>query len=739
MRFSLRRCSVLALVLAGVFLAGESWSASAQPEPALKKYALLVGCSEYQNLGPSLRGPVNDVPLMTRFLKERFGFPDANITQLVGWPDDPKQRPTYANICAAFDDLVAKAGPDTQIVILLSGHGTQIPIPEGQDPLDPKNYEPDGLDEVFLPADADPGTQKNLLIDDQIGVWLDKLRDKGAAVWIIFDCCHSGTMDRALPDKVRDGDREQTREVNAIAIGLTTAKAWDDAVDRAAKAVKKAQNAGLVDKSGKPLEPGGFLDRCPKDKNKGSVVAFYGAQSFEKAPELPRPEGASRARENWYGMLTWTLIQTLEQQKGVLTYRELAQALVGQYAAERAGTPPTPFAEGDLDREVLGLKTWPQRSALVLKKDGTELSVAGGALLGLTPGSILAVYPSAKDKPGAKDPVGYVQITTALPTQARVKAVGHGGKAAVKAADLPDGGRCEVLTRDFGDMKLRLALGKPANAVQAKLLKDLADGLSKELRELVKIVDNQADAQWILTVHKKEIQLREADGRQTDKDRNLEQKPGLPRVFAVAKEEEGLKALIWLERDLQRLFTWQNLWRLAGTLGNAAEAKTLGLKFEFSVIDADGKETPLTNGEPLAPGQKFRLTVHNKGLDPLWIRVCNMDGSFGIQVKPLALEPGQSISRVGKITSATDGKEGYIVLAGPLGKGDAGPDLTFLNQAQLTSGEREIRDKAKTPDTPFGKLLRGATLGSGARFAELDAPTNPVMLTVTWVTVKANK
>src|SRR5688572_17666706 len=85
-------------------------------EPANKKHALLVGCTKYQNENIAvLPGPTNDVRLIAAMLKE-VSFPAGQITSLVGWPDDVAARPTNVNIVKGFDDLIAKAGPDTQIV-----------------------------------------------------------------------------------------------------------------------------------------------------------------------------------------------------------------------------------------------------------------------------------------------------------------------------------------------------------------------------------------------------------------------------------------------------------------------------------------------------------------------------------------------------------------------------------------------------------------------------------------------
>ena len=201
----------LLLIVAG-------WPAVASAADAPQRYALLVGCTHYDNRAiPALDGPLNDVAMWAKLLTEPkgFAFPPANVTRLAGWPEDVKARPTYANIVAAFEALLAKAGPGVQVFILLSGHGTQIPIPESQtDPLDPKNPEPDGMDEVFLPSDVKSwgGGDKrveNAIIDDQIGLWLDQLRDKGASVWIVFDCCHAGSMTRDAEERTRTVDPEK--------------------------------------------------------------------------------------------------------------------------------------------------------------------------------------------------------------------------------------------------------------------------------------------------------------------------------------------------------------------------------------------------------------------------------------------------------------------------------------------------------------------------------------------------
>src|SRR5262249_44425147 len=172
---------LLAVCLAA---AGTPAPAPAQAPPA--KLALLVGCTAYPHCKgiPALDGPANDVGLFARLLVEQFGFAPADVAVLSGWPAEEKKRPSYRNVVAAFEDLVRKAGPGTQVFILLAGHGVQVPIPASRKaPLDPRHPKLDGTDKVFLPADVNEwqgDRLDNALLDHQIGRFLDRLAEKGA-------------------------------------------------------------------------------------------------------------------------------------------------------------------------------------------------------------------------------------------------------------------------------------------------------------------------------------------------------------------------------------------------------------------------------------------------------------------------------------------------------------------------------------------------------------------------------
>src|SRR5262245_52084284 len=162
-------------------------------------FALLVGCTKYDHRPriPTLVGPANDVELMRHVLEDSYKFDSANIVALseaAALEKGQAYRPVRKNIERAIRELVQKVKAGDEIVILLSGHGSQQP--DDDDPQ--KADELDGLDEIFLPADIgqtdDAGRIPNAITDDEIGTWTSEMAAKGARVFLVADCCHSGTL-----------------------------------------------------------------------------------------------------------------------------------------------------------------------------------------------------------------------------------------------------------------------------------------------------------------------------------------------------------------------------------------------------------------------------------------------------------------------------------------------------------------------------------------------------------------
>lgn len=338
-----------------------------------KTHAVLIGASTYRNLPPdkSLRAPANDVRRMKAALLALGVAPDA-IELYADGVEGSKADPTAARILEVFDALPARITDGDQVVIYMSGHGTQIPDDNGD--------EDDGLDEAFLPVDAvppPPGAARfdmtNVIRDDRIGELVEALRRKGAHVWLVVDSCHSGTISRAMSDEQR------AKELSAADFGLPLAP------------TASAQKT-LADMKGARASSGSF-------------VAFYASQSDEISLELAVPRGAPKEQQSWISAFTDAMITALDKGR-VTTYRDLLDETA---RSMRAQIPPrtrqTPGHDGDaVDRPLLGGAV-PQRAA-GLTVDGNR--VVGGLIAGLEPGTVLALF----DRAGS-DPLAHAQVTQA--------------------------------------------------------------------------------------------------------------------------------------------------------------------------------------------------------------------------------------------------------------------------------------------------------------------------------------
>ena len=219
----------------------------------------------------------------------------ANITTLttVALENATQRRPavahpTRANIRREFERLARVVGKGDQVVILMSGHGSQQPSTHRT----PTDEEPDGMDEIFLPSDIgkwDGGTggARNAIVDDDIRVWLTAIRSKGAFVWMIFDSCQSGTMARGT-------NAERDRRVLPGVLGIP---------DTAVRSVPPPGSPGSSSES---------LLGLPSTS--GEIAALYASDMRETTPEkrLPGP------RSPWHGLFTYTIASILQESRSPL-------------------------------------------------------------------------------------------------------------------------------------------------------------------------------------------------------------------------------------------------------------------------------------------------------------------------------------------------------------------------------------------------------------------------------------
>ncbi len=319
-------------------------------------HALVIGVSDYLHLDADLRGPANDVGLVTRMLSDR-GVPSANI-HLLAAPDarhaddvEIAGAPTRAAIMGALDRLKTIAGPDDTVFFYFSGHGSQAPDQNGD--------EAGGYDEILLPADASGwrgaiGAVDNAIVDDELALQFQAILDTGAQMVAVLDACHSATGFRAL-DGVLDGQVSAARYVDPVSLGIPT-------------------DAAAPETTGAPMPP-----------LSGEYVFLYSSQSNQRSFEYPVGEASDPG--NWYGDFTRALTQVLSRES-TLSWQQALQATTDSMS-RNGPAAQSPDGEGSLlQAGVFGAA----KATEMFETKGDHL--LAGLLSGLTEGAHVAIHTS---------------------------------------------------------------------------------------------------------------------------------------------------------------------------------------------------------------------------------------------------------------------------------------------------------------------------------------------------------
>lgn len=420
------------------------------PPAQARNLALLMAVAAYDD--PAIRpleGPRNDVLLLWRYLT-RHGFAPPDIRVLAeGLPEAahaprPRAPATRAEILDGLADLAAGAQAGDFVLIHYSGHGSTQPegeVEEGQEP------ESGGRVQVLLPKDAgryDAQARgiRNAVIDKEIGAGLERIRAKGARVFVVIDACHAGTVTRA--------GAGVARAVEAAALGVPEVAAPAQ--------VKPVQRRAGV--------------RPPADK--AALVGFFAVDSWSEALERPLPGsadfiGAEGART--FGIFTWHLVRALEQGRA-RTYRELARLVALDMGRGAIATAPPPMFDGDLDAALPGVAAQALLARFPARIEAGALRIEAGALQGFDAGARVAVF----DGPLA-DALRLASVTLAE-ASASVSSAAFDGKASTQLW-------AEVET-PAASFRLRVAADSEARPL---VVAAIADGLAVDL------ADGPADVQ----------------------------------------------------------------------------------------------------------------------------------------------------------------------------------------------------------------------------------------------------
>ena len=147
----------------------------------MAKHALCVGINDYPGSNMDLNGCVNDAMDWQSLLESR-GY---RVTRLLDGDA------TRAAIAQQLQQLMSTAADGDSLVFTFSGHGSWLP--------DASSDEPDERDEMMCPHDV---MKDEFLLDDDLNA-IFQTKTAGARLYVIGDCCHSGSVVRyaAPPDQ----------------------------------------------------------------------------------------------------------------------------------------------------------------------------------------------------------------------------------------------------------------------------------------------------------------------------------------------------------------------------------------------------------------------------------------------------------------------------------------------------------------------------------------------------------
>lgn len=308
--------------------------------PALaERHALLVGVDKPAEVlnTPALLGVREDIAIMIE-LAAQWGVAP-NRRQVLAEAPDASALPTHAALASAFDRLEREAQPGDEVLIYLSGHGTQQPVTTNAD-----HQEVDGLDEVFLLRDSRPWTDEsgsigNALIDNDLRLRLEALTRRGVFVWLVADSCHAGTLSRSGQ---ASGDLPHTDNWVAVArrriapdrLGINLSR-W---VGKIKSSLPRKQS------SIRKRMPGLTPSSADENVDMPPFIAFYAVESHADALEIELR--AERRRVGLFTHLLMAAFQTeSKDRRKNPDFEELAESLFAQYRSLSA-TVPRPVLEG---------------------------------------------------------------------------------------------------------------------------------------------------------------------------------------------------------------------------------------------------------------------------------------------------------------------------------------------------------------------------------------------------------
>ena len=669
------------------------------PEPR-RKHALVIGIDSYPWMGEKLqlRGCVNDAGLIAQELCGRFGFSSKDVTVL------KDEAATRDGILSAMRGLLERVGRDEVVVVAYSGHGSWMPDAEGD--------EPDGRDETIVPFDSGRGEHPCRDIpDDEIYAWLLDLSEVTPYITLIFDSCFSGGI-------VRDPFAAQARWVPPHEHPVKLPPVFRPA--QRGPAVRQVQKG-----------PSGFLPLSER------YVLLAGCRHDECSHEhAARPEDGGKPVH--HGALTYFLWKELAAARAAESYRDVFERARDQVTASYPRQHPQ--MEGARDRGLFGDQTFaPMRFLPVCARNGSRITLGGGAAHGLTVGSEWAIHPQGTKVVERAPRRALARICRVEAVQAEAEIREENGGDPVQPGD-----RAFEHAHQHGEMRLVVEIDAPEGP-----RKELARAVRREslLRLNRKREGWQAKISWI-----------------PPRERAVGDDP-VPQIGAVAEPvwavvgEDGhlvmpvipagsSSALGRLIDNLKARARYENIRQIE----NHDPESRLETNVEFRILRRQGEEWEPVEGDAavFAEEERLALEVENRCEEPIYISVLDLGLSGRVsQVYPVpgarkALAAGRTLQvgmRKGEELElfmprtfpfngdpataegtehlklfATTGEADFELLeqggyrAAPVTRRSADPLAELLSAALAENAMRELRPKVHVPDADWTTVMRSFVL-----------------------------
>ena len=524
-------------------------------------HALVVAIDKYPVKGHELNGCVNDASAFADYLKEFCRTSGITYNEKRLFDSDAARL----KIVNGFKHFEAAKDGDT-CVYYYSGHGSTMPAP-------PEFWdEPDGMSQTIVCHDSrtgQPGCRD--MADKEIGYLIHKAT-KGRDVHFlaITDCCHSGT---------------NTRDV-AAAEGL------------------KARMADKCTATPRAIDYEGFKEWKNFQPPSSKHVHLAAAKNDETAKEC-KIGGVSR------GVFTYSMIETLQQTNGSISYSELIQRVSIKARNKVQDQTPQLNAYGptntkDVRLSFLGESERQGGTFLVSYGDAEGWTINAGGVQGLpTEGGTQFQLEN-----GMK-----VATTSVLANSSKINLELPGGPTIFSAK----------LTSpiQLGARPVRLAISKDSDTEGAKIMRET---FAKEKIQGLQLVDSQQDTDYVIRAWDGSYRLTTIDGTAP--------------LFKRVKNFSSDSANEFLSR-CETVAQWRNRLDIANPATTIQETDVdivfydgNGKAFDPSVLDAKGKakldSMPVLRQPTLDSEAIVRVSVENKTAKSLWVSVLHFSTDFGI-------------------------------------------------------------------------------------------------------------